>query len=35
MAVIIDWVPNHVSPHNIFENFDGDKTSSYYSLDIT
>ena len=35
LAVIIDWIPNHVSPKNIFRHFDElDSHGSYFSSKI-
>ncbi len=33
IAVIIDWIPNHVNNKNIFENFDDDSQSCYFNSD--
>lgn len=33
IAVILDWVPNHVNNKNIFENFDDEFKSCYFSTD--
>lgn len=33
IAVVLDWVVNHVAPNNIFENYDCLKGSCYFSAD--
>lgn len=33
IAVLLDWVANHLAPHNIFEKYDDFKESCYFNVD--